>query len=266
VLSHLWPWRASLIGFALLLVTGALQPTWAQAGDAAAEQADFWRLLWFGAGWFGFMVMGLLAVCSVAALALVIENLLSIRRRVLIPAGLPEKFQHHLTQGEGSKAEQVCRDQPSFLATMLLAGLHELRHGYDAVEKAMEETAQDLNARLHRKIEYLSLLSSIGPMLGLLGTVWGMVVAFQKVAETQGRADPSQLAGGIYQALYTTVFGLVIAIPGFACYGILRNRVDQLSAECAVLAERLFAPLKRVRASRRAPETTSGVPGQRYEG
>jgi biopolymer transport protein ExbB len=110
----------------------------------------------------------------------------------------------------------------------------------------MEDAAQQENARLHRKIEYLSLLSSVAPMLGLLGTVWGMVIAFQRVAETHGRADPGQLAGGIYQALYTTVIGLIIAIPGLACYGFLRNRIDDLSAECALLAERVLAPLKQI--------------------
>jgi biopolymer transport protein ExbB len=257
-----------LLALAGWLIIGYTQPVLAQGEEAIhqAAEADFWWLLWFGAGWFGFAVMILLVLCSVAALAVVIENFLSIRRRVLIPNELAEGFRHHLAQGEGSKAERLCRERPSLLATVLLAGLQEVRYGYEAIEKAMEETAQDLNARLHRKIEYLNLLSSIGPMLGLLGTVWGMVVAFQKVAETHGRADPGQLAGGIYQALYTTVFGLVIAIPGFACYALLRNRVDQLSAECAVMAERLFSPLKRARALRRSSEVTASVGVQRSEG
>ncbi len=218
----------------------------APAGDAAAKAADdFWFLLWFGAGWFGFAVMVLLVLCSVAALALIIENFLTVRRRALIPSELADEVYHHVNQGELAEAEELCKQQPSFLSSVLRAGLGEVRHGYEAVEKAMEEEAQTQNARLHRKIDSVNILSSVGPMLGLLGTVWGMVVAFQRVAETQGRANPGELAGGIYQALYTTVIGLLIAIPGLTCYAILRNLVDAISVEGALLAEKALAPLKR---------------------
>ncbi len=232
-----------------------------QMGDQAARPAeDFWLLFWFGAGWFGFVVMVLLVLCSVAALALVIENFLSVRRRLLIPAELADEVYHHVNQGELAEAEQLCKQQPCFLSSVLLAGLAEARHGYEAVEKAVEEEAQAQNARLHRKIDYVNILSSIGPMLGLLGTVWGMVVAFQRVAETQGRANPGELAGGIYQALYTTVIGLLIAIPGFTCYAILRNRVDAVSVEGSVLAEKVFAPFKRGK-PRRTAEPAPGRAG-----
>jgi biopolymer transport protein ExbB len=248
---------------ALTVLLVAACPALAQvpAGPAAEggrPPDDFWFLLWFGAGWFGFAVMVLLVLCSVAVLALVIEHFLNIRRSVLAPVELADEVYHHVNQGELAEAEQLCKRQPGFLSSILLAGVGEARHGYEAVEKALEEEAQTQNGRLHRKIDYLNLLSSIGPMLGLLGTVWGMVVAFQRVAETQGRANPGELAGGIYQALYTTVIGLLIAIPGLACYGVLRNRVDQLSVEASVLAEKVFAPLKRGRPVRRAAETAAG--------
>jgi biopolymer transport protein ExbB len=216
------------------------------------DEQDFWYLLWFGAGWFGFAIMMLLGLCSVATLALVLEDFLSIRRGTLIPDGLAEDVHEKLQQGELEPAERLCKERPSFLAAVLLAGLGEAKHGYPAVDKAMEEAAHDHHARLHRKIDYVNLASSIGPMLGLLGTVWGMVIAFQKVAETHGRADPGALAGGIYQALYTTVIGLLIAIPGLICYGVLRNRVDGLTAETAKLAEKAVAPLKRLRLTRRS--------------
>jgi biopolymer transport protein ExbB len=228
----------------------------AAAGDAA-DPLEFWRLFWFGAGWFGFVIMVLLGVCSLAALALAIENFLTVRRGTLVPRRLAEEVRDQLSQGNLPEAEKRCREEPGLLASLLLAGLGEIRNGPEAMDKAMAETAEDLNARLHRKIEYLNLLSSLGPMLGLLGTVWGMVVAFQQVAQTQGRADPGQLAGGIYQALYTTVFGLAIAIPGLTCYGLLRNRIDHLTSEAGVLAERVFAGVRRVR---RKPPGDEGPP------
>jgi biopolymer transport protein ExbB len=245
--------RMALAGVSLLLLASAALA--APAGGAPAGPAeDFWSLLWFGAGWFGFLILVLLVLCSVAALAFIIDAFLCLRRGVLMPPGLADDVRTALQQADLSAAEQACHGRPSFLATVLLVGLGEARHGYEASQKAMEDAAQDQNARLHRRLDALNLVSSVAPMLGLLGTVWGMVVAFQRVAETHGRADPGQLAGGIYQALYTTVIGLVIAIPGLVCYGWLRNRLDGLSAECSQLADRALAPLRRARVVRRPAE------------
>ena len=82
-------------------------------------------------------------------------------------------------------------------------------------------------------------------MVGLLGTVTGMIIAFQNVASTQGTASAPQLAEGIYQALITTVGGLMIAIPSIGAFAILRNRVDQYVSEAAYLAQHVFGPLRR---------------------
>lgn len=258
--------RKSSLCLLLLLWLGPPALLWAQGpvlhplAEAPAEVEDFWRLFWFGAGWFGFAILILLALCSVATLALIIEDFLNIRRGVLVPDGLGEEVQADLSEGRLEQAERRCKQEPSLLSALLLAGLQEARHGHSAVVKAMENAAQDQNSRLHRKIDYLSLASSVGPLLGLLGTVWGMVVAFQRVAETQGRANPGELAGGIYQALYTTVIGLVIAIPGLICYGVLRNRIDNLTADAAQLAERAVAPLRRLRLHRRRERSSSDAP------
>jgi len=239
----------SLFGAIPVLVgTGA-----AGAADASVQQgaSDFWYLFWFGAGWFGFVIMLLLVLSSVACLALILESWLTIRRSVLIPQGLAGQCQDLLADGDGVGAESLCKASPSLLGILILTGLREARHSPEAAIKAMEDAAQDHHARLMRKIDNLNLLSSAAPMLGLLGTVWGMVIAFQRVAETQGRADPGQLAGGIYQALFTTVLGLCIAIPGFISFGLLRNRVDALVAEASRLAEKATQPLRRARLGKR---------------
>src|SRR6185295_9739786 len=114
---------------------------------------------------------------------------------------------------------------------------------------AMAEQA----ARLLRKVEYLSVLGNLGPMVGLLGTVVGMLMAFKEVASTEGRAGAAQLAEGIYQALVTTVVGLIIAIPALGAFAILRNRVDQIMAEAAYAAQHALAPLKRGFVAAKAP-------------
>ena len=136
----------------------------------------------------------------------------------------------------------ACRSQPSFLAFIIAAGINEIDGGWPAVEKALEDATAEQAARLLRKIEYLSVIANIAPMVGLLGTVVGMVLCFHTVASTQGAAGAAQLAEGIYQALITTIAGLIIAIPALGAFAIFRNRVDQLVAEGAYLAQHVFRP------------------------
>ncbi len=191
----------------------------------------------------------LIILLSVAAVALVIEHVMTIRGSVLIPPGLAEEVRELLAAGKVGPAGARCGMQPSFLAHVLGAGLAEVDDGWPAVEKAMEDATAEQSARLFRKIEYLSVIGSIAPMLGLLGTVIGMILAFRQVADTQGAARAADLAQGIYLALVTTVEGLIVAIPSLAAFAVFRNRVDQLVAESTYVAEHALAPLKRRRAA-----------------
>jgi len=187
---------------------------------------------------------------SVAAVALVIEHAVTIRESVLMPPGLADEVRAALSEGNLARAMRRCHEQPSVLAFVLQAGLAEADDGYPAVEKASEDAMADQSARLFRKIEYLSVIGNIAPMLGLLGTVIGMIVAFREVADTQGAARAADLAEGIYLALVTTVEGLIVAIPSLAVFAVFRSRVDQLVAETSYAAQHAFAPVKRGRAAR----------------
>jgi biopolymer transport protein ExbB len=191
-------------------------------------------------------------VLSVAAVALVVEHVFTIRHSALIPPGMGEEVHGLLAEGKLAQADQRCRMEPSFLGNVLHAGLAEVDAGWPAVEKAVEDAMAEQSARLFRKIEYLSVIGNIAPMLGLLGTVIGMIVAFREVANTQGAARAADLAQGIYLALVTTVEGLIVAIPSLAAFAVFRNRVDHLVAEAAYVAQHVFAPLKRNRSAGRA--------------
>jgi biopolymer transport protein ExbB len=182
---------------------------------------------------------------SLLAAYLIFEHSFSLRRKVLIPEGLGDTVRQAVVTGHFAEAEKACRDQPSFLSFVLLRGLSELDGGWDAVEKALEDALAEQSARLFRRLEYLSVLANLSPMLGLLGTVIGMVLCFQEVANTQGNAGAAQLAEGIYQALVTTVCGLLIAIPSLGAFAVFRNRIDQFVAEGAYIALHCFSPLKR---------------------
>jgi biopolymer transport protein ExbB len=226
----------------------------AEAPDTGSQDADhegFFDIV-FSGGLTGFLIVMVLLALSVGAAALVIEHIMSIRQSVLMPPGLAEQVQTQLMAGQVAGAEASCRQQPSFLAFVLQAGIGEVDGGWSAVEKAMEDAAAEQSARLFRKIEYLSVIANIAPMIGLLGTVIGMIFAFQEVSASQGQARAADLATGIYQALVTTVGGLLVAIPSLAAFAVFRNRVDQLVAEGSYMAQHVFAPLKRRRGQRRS--------------
>jgi len=255
---------------AALLMAGSASRLQAQAapGDPAitGEPAElppegFFDII-FSGGWVGVLILLLLLALSVTAAYLVIDHLLTIRRNEVMPDGLSEHVRQLLAGGQITEADQACRSKPSFLSFVLLNGLAEVESGWSAVEKAMEDATAEQSARLFRKIEYLSVIGNIAPMVGLLGTVTGMIIAFQRVAVTQGSAGAADLAEGIYQALVTTVGGLLVAIPSLGAFAIFRNRVDQFVAEAAYMAQHAFAPLKRRRGSGKASSAPPPPPSR----
>jgi biopolymer transport protein ExbB len=222
-----------------------IAPAFAQeaSGESAAPQGILEIV--FAGGMVGVaIIVGLLAL-SMTSAYLVFEHLLTIRRQELIPEELQVQLRDLLSRGQVKETEAACQANPSFLSFVMLQGLAERDGGWPAVEKALEDALAEQAARLLRKIEYLSVIGNIAPMVGLLGTVTGMIFAFQEVAASQGAAGAGDLAEGIYQALVTTVGGLIVAIPSLAAFAILRNRVDHLVAEATYVVQHVARPLKR---------------------
>ncbi|MCO6455268.1 MAG: MotA/TolQ/ExbB proton channel family protein [Pirellulaceae bacterium] len=254
--------KTAIIRCACLLGAWCLGSGWAAAQDVAATAAEpapqgFFSIL-FSGGVTGIVIMLVLFGLSITAVYLVIEQAMTLRRKEIMPDGLSEQVRQLLLRGRVQEADQACRAQPSFLSFVLLSGIAEIEGGWPAVEKSLEDATAEQSARLFRRVEYLSVIANIAPMVGLLGTVTGMIFAFQRVASTQGAAGAGDLAEGIYQALVTTVGGLVVAIPSLGAFAILRNRVDQLVAESAYLAQHVFTPLKRRRGREPTPPPVSG--------
>jgi biopolymer transport protein ExbB len=251
----------------LPLVSGTT--AWAQSPAAAAATDSnpgpapegFLDIVLSG-GWVGALIVLLLLALSITAAYLVIEHLLTIRRSELMPVGLGDDVRRLLAAGRVPEADAACRKRPSFLSFVLLNGIAEIEGGWSAVEKAIEDATAEQSARLFRKIEYLSVIGNIAPMVGLLGTVTGMIIAFQRVAVTQGSAGAGDLAEGIYQALVTTVGGLIVAIPSLGAFAIFRNRVDQYVAEAAYMAQHVFTPLKRRRSATKMKSPPSPPPAE----
>ena len=108
------------------------------------------------------------------------------------------------------------------------------------IEKSIEEMGDEEAVKLHQKIGWLSLIANVAPMMGLLGTVAGMIASFKVIATTQGQAEPAELADGISQALLTTMFGLIVAIPTTGAFAYLRNNLIKSVIEVGAIVEDLF--------------------------
>ncbi len=249
--SGLWLVPAAAIPAAAIAQAATAAP--AQEATAPAPAARGFLEIVFAGGIVGIAIMLVLLALSVLAAWLIIDHLLSARRADIMPPGLAEQARQMLAQGQSEQARDLCNRNPGVLSFVMLHGMAEMEFGWTAVEKALEDALAEQSARLYRKIEYLAVIGNIAPMVGLLGTVVGMILAFQQVAVSQATAGAPQLAEGIYQALVTTVFGLIVAIPSIGAFAVFRNRIDQLVAETGYTVQHIFAPLRR----RKKQERTS---------
>lgn len=174
---------------------------------------------------------------SFTLVALLVMNILNARRENLVPLALIESFDLCLEEKRYQEAYDLAQGDESMLGQVLAAGLGKISFGYQPAVEAMQETGEEENMKLEHRLSYIALIGTISPMIGLLGTVQGMIASFQVIATSATAPKPSQLAAGISTALFTTLVGLFIAIPAIAAYNILRNRIARLVLEVGILGE-----------------------------
>ena len=209
--------------------------------DSTPIKLTMWGIIAKG-GIIGYIILGM----SVCAAALVIEHMITIRKNVLLPDDIADTVRDHVAKEELEQAIDVCEQNDNFLTRVLAFGLSQRNSimGYYDIEKAVEEAARRESGRLYRKIEYLAFIANSAPMLGLLGTVTGMISAFNYIAALEGASRSTQLAGAISEALVTTCLGLIVAIPSLFFISMLRNRIDAIMTEAEILTESILSPLK----------------------
>jgi biopolymer transport protein ExbB len=179
---------------------------------------------------------------SFTLVAVLVMILITVRREVLIPTELVQGFEQHLDAKQFQEAYDLARNDGSFLGHVLSAGLSKVSSGYSEALEAMQEVGEDENMRLEHRLSYLALIATISPMIGLLGTVDGMIDSFKVIANTNsGAPDPQDLAVGVSTALFTTLVGLYLAIPALAAYNLLRNRLTRHVLELGIVSEGLMS-------------------------
>ena len=179
-------------------------------------------------------------VVSVIALGVSIEFAVNIRRVKMCPPEIVEEVEALFEAGDYQEAVDLCEAEPNMFTNVVSAGLSKVNHDFAVIEQALGQAIEEESVKLHTKVGWLSFICSAATLLGLLGTIQGMIVAFKTIAATKGQADPSMLSGGISAALITTLYGLCIAIPVSFSFVIFRNRVIQTTMEIGTIIEELF--------------------------
>ncbi len=179
-------------------------------------------------------------LCSVIALAIILERFLALRRGKVLPAGLPDQVRRWASQEEldHQHIEQLRLSSP--LGRVLAAALEHRDRRREIIKEAVEDTGRQVVHSLERFLNTLGTIAGITPLLGLLGTVIGMIRVFSAIL-AHGVGDPNEMAGGISEALITTAAGLTVAIPTFFFYryfrGLVRDYVLQMEAQALQLLQ-----------------------------
>jgi biopolymer transport protein ExbB len=204
-----------------------------------------------GVEWLGSLVIWTLMATSIASLGLIGQLAFAFKREKLVPEPVVSRATDYLQTGRFREALTMLSEpgSESDFATVLKASLERASGGHEAMQAGLEQAATEVMASRVRRVEILNVIGQVSPMLGLFGTVYGMILAFQSIVTSGGNADPVLLAGGIGTALVTTFWGLVVAIPALAGYAVLRGRLDATLAEAFGEAETLVERF-RPRASR----------------
>ncbi len=243
---------------AVLALLGA---AWAQ--DAAAPGTEvqaaqtlgrpgFWDIVYGGYA-VNLVVWVLIALTSFAALWLLIDALISIRREKLIPDHVVVGVRDALTQGDLGAALEACEASPSPISRILLAGFSNISEGYEVIQEAVASSANLETEKLMQRVNYLNVCGQIAPMLGLLGTVVGMVFAFDSLATATGAAKARLLAQNISTALWTTVVGLLISVPCLISFTLIRNYATRLILESEATVLDLIKVLRNAEVAEEVP-------------
>jgi biopolymer transport protein ExbB len=224
-----WTWVATAALAAVLLSAGV-----ASAQEESKGGGGLGHIFWLGInetpiGW-------ILILMSIGSTALIVEHFLTIRRPVMIPPELPALFDSWIKERQYTEMMQYLETEKSMLGQTVAAALSRSRAGFDAMREAAETLAGEKIAGLFRKVEWLNIIGNGGPLLGLMGTVIGMVLSFSEISAAKGAARPEQLAVGISLALINTFLGLFVAFPSLVAYGHFRARVDAIGNETSMLA------------------------------
>jgi len=182
----------------------------------------------------------LIWILSTVSIALIVRSFVTIRRKKLFPEDVHENVKSLFASRQYGQAIKGLADNDDFFSTLVRSTFGRARGGRRDMEKKLLDTAEHQASGLMRSIEWLNVIGNVAPMLGLLGTVWGMIGAFFQIV-AHGSPDPRLLANDIGVALVTTLLGLAVAIPSLCVYAAMRNRLEEITNDAVLTVDELIA-------------------------
>ena len=199
----------------------------------------------FGSGVLGAILWFALFGDGAAAIYFSVDCFVLVKPEKLMPSSLVNNVQQAMAEGDVMKALKVCESEPSAMSNILSTAFQHVDDGYDVIQEAVNGAADLEVERLMQRLTWISVCSNLGPSLGLLGTVQGMILTFQALAQG-GAGDASALANSIGQALWTTAAGLCVSIPSITIFYSLRNKANRLIMRMTALTMELLKGLRHV--------------------
>lgn len=237
-----------LVGMALTTVT-LLTPATAQAQEETQvkDEASKSRLssnifvhFFESIGW----VFGVIfAILSIGAVALIIVLVMDLRMSEAVPPLFIDEFTDMVNKRQFKQAFELCKADHSFLARVLTAGMARLQYGIDDAREAMFNMVDTVRASKDNLITYLATIGTLGPLLGLVGTVSGMIGAFYTLGNSKLAPDAGKLAGDISHALVVTLVGVALAVPAIFFFSFFKNRLTNIAMNASNLADDLLTQM-----------------------
>jgi biopolymer transport protein ExbB len=231
--------KTLLVTLAVVALAVLSQAAFAADEPAAGESHKKSVLQLFeSTGLVGYLMVAL----SIAGTALTIEHVINIKREKIAPPEVSEELSALLEEGNHDEAQEVAENSGGYVGTLVGAALRSRNAGYEEMIGSLELAAAEETFKLQSKISYLSLIGNTAPLLGLLGTVTGMISSFQ-VIETLKAPTPKDLAAGVYESLVNTTMGLFVAIIFLVIYFIFKNKVTKMCLSMNVEAVDILKPI-----------------------
>ena len=234
------------------VAAAAAQPAAAPSAESGAKRAEAPKRPGFisivvSSGFTGVLLWLALLAALFVGIYFVVDGILLLRVSRVMPPTLLAKVREAMSQGDVAAALEHCKNEPRPMANILTAGFMHVEEGFDVIQEAIGIAADFESEQMMQRIQYLTLVASVSPMLGLLGTVQGMIYAFFTLAIAGGgAAQTGLLALNIGQALYTTAAGLSITIPTMSVYHILRNKANKIILRMQAHTMELIKDLRNV--------------------
>ncbi|MCE9590287.1 MAG: MotA/TolQ/ExbB proton channel family protein [Planctomycetes bacterium] len=232
--------RRITVLFTLLALALLASPAMAQEGTHKSLIPQFF----FSRDMFGNILIWSTILLSMVGVALIVKNSMAVRKSVMLPEETVTQVEQLLAEKKYKEVIDLCHTDRSMFAKIMHSALSQAPHGFSAMRDSAEEAAFTGSAVQIRGMEVLNIFGALGPMVGLFGTVYGMINSFFAMASAGGAPKPEELAGGISAALVSTFWGLIVAIPAVLAYGMLRSKTEGLTEESLAKVMDLIRPFR----------------------